>query len=240
MKIYGQSPRKKDEAGLSVFVHLDGNSVTITKGPATITLTKPEPVEIVGIYEGISPTLLYALTDSERFASRDSVSMAMETQGLSGVANFVGLLAATTSGVYFITREHLDASVKPASYLEPDSQGVTTPREYLRTLDSELDAFVKKIKAKRQLLSGLTPTDSLSALEKQVDLLTMLVLSLARKQPTAEQPAWLDELETVFNNTSSVQEDALEKAVTSMGEYKARIRALQEEYFKNRSINKGK
>lgn len=93
-------------------------------------------------------------------------------------------------------------------------------------------ARAKKSRAKMELVRHLNPLDSLAALEKQVDLLTMLVLSLARKQPAAEQPAWLDELETVFNDTSSVQEDALEKAVASMGEYKSHIRALQDVYFR--------
>ncbi len=96
-------------------------------------------------------------------------------------------------------------------------------------------ARAKKSRAKMELVRQINPLDSLTAIEKQVDLLTMLVLSLARKQPTAEQPAWLDELETVFSATSSVQEGSLEKAVESMGEYKAHIRALQEEYFHNRS-----
>ena len=102
-------------------------------------------------------------------------------------------------------------------------------------LPGYLNATSKARDAKVTLMEGLSPLDSLASLEKQVDLLTMLVLSLARKQPVDEQPTWLDELEEVFNNTASVQEEGLEKAIKSMGEYKAHIRTLQEEYFKARN-----
>ena len=233
MKIYGQEPLTSNNEETSLSVTNVGGSLTLSFGKASVTVSPPKTVEIVGVYEGVDPTKLYILLDSERFASRDSVSMAMETKGIGNVASFVALVAVTPKDVYVVTRYPLSKDVTGATYME--AEALAFPREFIKTLDPELRAFVTKSKAKRKLLSGLTPTDSLSALEKQVDLLTMLVLSLARKQPVAEQPAWLDELETVFVDTSSVQEDALEKAVASMGEYKAHIRALQEEYFRNRS-----
>ena len=125
----------------------------------------------------------------------------------------------------------------PTCHAKSDFVIRQVPGPSIKLVDEFIPGFsatarAKKSRAKMELIRQVNPLDSLSALEKQVDLLTMLVLSLARKQPAAEQPAWLDELETVFNDTSSVQEDALEKAVASMGEYKSLLRALQDVYFK--------
>lgn len=85
---------------------------------------------------------------------------------------------------------------------------------------------------KQRLVSKINPLDSLASLEKQVDLLTKLVISLARKQPITEQPEWLNELETVFMDTSSVKETDLEKSIVSIRKHKSHIRALQDVYFK--------
>lgn len=123
-----------------------------------------------------------------------------------------------------------------------DGLDVENVNEIMRTsvlLDKFLPGYLnvtrKALDAKITLMEGLSPLDSLSSLEKQVDLLTILVLSLARKQPPSEQPAWLDELEEVFSGTSSVDESDLEAAVKSMSVYKAHIRALQNQYFKDRN-----
>ena len=95
-------------------------------------------------------------------------------------------------------------------------------------------AVRKRNGAKLELISKINPLDSLAAMEKQVDLLTLLVLTLAAKQPKDEQPEWLDALNTVFSETGSIDEGNIEASIKSMGDYKAHIRQLQEQYFKNR------
>ena len=96
-------------------------------------------------------------------------------------------------------------------------------------------AVRKRNAAKIELIGKINPLDSLAAMEKQLDLLTMLVLTLATKQPSNEQPEWLPALTTIFDQTTSVDEASIEAAIKSLGSYKAHIRELQETYFKNRS-----
>ena len=96
------------------------------------------------------------------------------------------------------------------------------------------DLRLKWRKAKTALVYGVSPLDSLAALERQVDLLTMLVLTLAQQQPSDEQPPWLPQLSEVFGQTSSVSEESVISAIAAMKDYKSHIRSLQKEYFKKR------
>jgi len=89
--------------------------------------------------------------------------------------------------------------------------------------------------AKLELVAKINPLDSLSALEKQLDLLTALVLTLAAKQPKDEQPEWLESLSQTYAATASVEPLNIDKAIRSMGDYKAHVREVQDQYFKSRS-----
>jgi hypothetical protein len=173
--------------------------------------------------------------DSERFNSRDAGSHLADRKGITDLNKPVAIFGFTDKTTILVFLE-------PCNEIEGgtavDQSTVKEPRQFLASQDPQLRVLAQRYKAKRKLLAHINTADSLAALEMQVDILTGLVLSLARKQPTNEQPSWLEELEAVFNDTTSVSENALKEAVKSTGAYKARIRALQEEYFRDRSINK--
>lgn len=90
-------------------------------------------------------------------------------------------------------------------------------------------------KAKRDLLGQINPVSVLAEQEKQIDLLSMLVIALAEKQPEDERPEWLPQFKAVIEQGSSLQFKGPAKAIEDIAERKAHIRALQEQYFKAKS-----
>jgi len=90
-------------------------------------------------------------------------------------------------------------------------------------------------KAKRNLLAQVNPISILAEQEKQIDLLSLLVIALAEKQPEDELPEWLPQFKAVIEQGSSLQFKGPAKAIEDIAERKAAIRSLQEQYFKARS-----
>lgn len=98
-----------------------------------------------------------------------------------------------------------------------------------------LESRTKFRDAKIDLLSAIGSNDSLSSLEKQVDLLSTLVIALVEKQPEYERPDWLSQFKTVIEQGSSLRFKGPLKAIEDIAERKAHIRALQEQYFKTKN-----
>lgn len=92
----------------------------------------------------------------------------------------------------------------------------------------------KQNKAKRDLLEQISPVAMLAEQEKQIDLLSLLVLELAEKQPAQEQPAWLADFKAIVEQHSSTQFKGVSGALADVGERKARMRELQRAYFAQR------
>lgn len=92
----------------------------------------------------------------------------------------------------------------------------------------------KQNKAKRDLLERISPIAMLAEQEKQIDLLSLLVLELAEKQPVEERPAWLAEFKAIVEQHSSTQFKGVSGALADVGERKARMRELQRAYFEQR------
>lgn len=96
-----------------------------------------------------------------------------------------------------------------------------------------VEAFMRQAHAKRRLLANAPISDSLSALEKQVDLLSALVVELAAKVPDSES-ALAKEIKTLVEQHGANAGKTTEQAVASIVDFKARLRDLQAEYFANR------
>lgn len=90
-------------------------------------------------------------------------------------------------------------------------------------------------KAKRDLLAQVNPISILAEQEKQIDLLSLLVIALAEKQPEDERPEWLPQFKAVIEQGSSLQFKGPVNAIEDIAERKAAIRGLQEQYFKAKS-----
>lgn len=89
--------------------------------------------------------------------------------------------------------------------------------------------------ARRAALNAVRPHDSLAELEKQVDLLTDLVLRLVDKAlPKSERPSWHAQFKAVFAQTDSTQFKCAADNIDAIAETKGRLRQMQKEYFANR------
>ncbi len=92
-----------------------------------------------------------------------------------------------------------------------------------------------RMAAKRGLKGGLLAetniTDSLVALEQQVDLLSVLVISYLDELSADQRPVWYDTFKAAVEvSGTEVVRSAMDNAA-GMAMHKARIRALQADYF---------
>lgn len=86
-------------------------------------------------------------------------------------------------------------------------------------------------KAKRDLLEKINPMDKLSELEKQVDLLSALVISLIDNQPPNTRPNWYGKFKSMLNQDGAVNKKGADIAINEIKSGKVKIRALQDVYF---------
>lgn len=94
-------------------------------------------------------------------------------------------------------------------------------------LPAYAEAYRKKKDAKVELMRQVSPLDSISYLEKQVDLLSALVLSLAKK----EEPDWLSNFNAMHDATTSVDLSVAVEHISKLQIEKQRIREIQMQYF---------
>lgn len=91
--------------------------------------------------------------------------------------------------------------------------------------------------ARRELLKRISPLDSIGELEKQVDLLTGLVLQLMRqKSAKAGAPAWLAEFEKAIEQTSSVKGMTPEESIAAIKATKGNLREALASYHLNKKL----
>lgn len=89
-------------------------------------------------------------------------------------------------------------------------------------------------KAKRDLLERISPINMLAEQEKQIDLLSMLVVELAEKQSESDRPDWLPAFKAMLEQHSSVQFKGAAGALSDVAGRKAAMRDLQRAYFAKR------
>lgn len=109
----------------------------------------------------------------------------------------------------------------------------------IEAIEKVLPGFIssqraKSNKAKRDLLEQINPMAVMSEMEKQLDLLTSLVISLAEKQPTEEQPDWLPQLKAVVEQQGSTQFKGPSGSLQDILERKQSLREIQRKYFEER------
>lgn len=89
-------------------------------------------------------------------------------------------------------------------------------------------------KAKRDLLLQVNPMDILSEQEKQLDLMSALVIDLAERLPVADRPSWLTAFKAVIDQHSAVQFKGPAGCIADIEERKSNVRSLQQAYFAQR------
>ena len=112
-----------------------------------------------------------------------------------------------------------------------DSEIITEYGMWLDIMQKHLplyaESYRKKKDAKVNLMRQVSPLDSISYLEKQVDILSMLVLMLIENK----EPEWLPLFQTVLSETTSVSDTTIDKMIEKLYTEKMRIRDLQSVYF---------
>ena len=113
----------------------------------------------------------------------------------------------------------------------------------IESLDKIIPGYTKRQnimadRAKTDLLSEINPVDVLSDLEKQVDLLTSLVLTLADSVPKANLPEWVGSFKAMHTANSSLQFSGEQSAIAATFATKAKLRKAQARYFETRKSTK--
>lgn len=109
-----------------------------------------------------------------------------------------------------------------------------TQSEVIEALVPGLNGYFRKVTAKRTLLGQVSTTDSLTALEAQLDLLTSVVNSLIVRLPEAERPALAAVLTGITEQAGTATLHSEDKLLREIEVHKLKMRALQREYFAQR------
>jgi hypothetical protein len=103
-------------------------------------------------------------------------------------------------------------------------------------IDSVIPGFAEKrlgyIDPKRNLIKDISSLDSLSSLEKQVDILSLLVFEMYKKLDNKQN--WFEEFENTVMENSSLSFKNLEDNINNFAKVKQKLRNLQVKYFENR------
>ncbi len=98
-----------------------------------------------------------------------------------------------------------------------------------------LGAYSRKLMAKKALLGRVSTTDSLAALEAQLDLLTSVVDFLVTRLPVTERPALASQLAGITNNAGVTTLHSEDKLLSDLEDHKLKVRTLQRGYFSQRN-----
>jgi hypothetical protein len=105
------------------------------------------------------------------------------------------------------------------------------PRDVLPGIFPDSEKLGVRNLAKIALLRKLNPLDSLAALEKQVDLLSSLVIQLANLVPGQDDIALVNHLQHIINDASANAGKSDDQTVASVMSFKKALRQAQADYF---------
>ena len=211
-------------------VSFKGQAITLD---ARLLYAKPDmAVGYLGLEDQIE-----LVWDSERFSARDAASSVAERKGVTDLTRYLFIVAFDGEDIFFITRHQIVAPPEGASHtpIVRDGLEFMRPRQWVAAQRSALLSLSVKNKAKRRLLSQVKAEDSLAALEKQVDLLSQLVMAMAQSLPSDQRPTWLDSFQTNLSQDTSTQFMGEVVSVADIHAHKTRMRTLQSAYFAQRS-----
>lgn len=142
------------------------------------------------------------------------------------------------AGVYFgatpdesvlVVSEPCNTDIKQAIEVKPGPFGAVAAE-----LVPSAAAVRRRNAAKMELVRVVNPLDSLSSLEKQVDLLSSLVLQLATLVPGANDIELADMLRSMLDSCSSNAGKTEDQVMQSITDFKRSLRQAQADYFAKR------
>lgn len=197
-----------------------------------------ESPDIVSAYFG-SPSAksfldtqkLALVWDSERFNSRSTASSLLDRKGLLNLTEDVFVVGFAEGNMWVYCRRSVKLLPEGAVLADVDVAKVQ-PRDWFSAESPELAALVQRNRAKRKLLAHVKPEDSIAALEKQVDLLTLVIAELVANRPV---PEWFPLLENTVNLKGSNTVKNAAESIEEININKTEVRSLQSEYFTART-----
>ena len=105
------------------------------------------------------------------------------------------------------------------------------PRDVLPGIFPDSERLGVRNLAKIALLRKLNPLDSLAALEKQVDLLSSLVIQLASLVPGQDDITLVNHLQHIITDASANAGKSDDQTVASVMSFKKALRQAQADYF---------
>ena len=108
------------------------------------------------------------------------------------------------------------------------------PRDVLPGIFPGSDKLGTRNLAKIELLRKINPLDSLASLEKQVDLLSALVIQLAGLVPGHEAIGLVEQVQHIIDDASANAGKTDEQTVASVMSFKTSLRQAQADYFATR------
>lgn len=146
-----------------------------------------------------------------------------------------GISACFARGGSSDTALTLYGSTKAGNWV---NESFDMPMSNTALLDKFLPGFAsnfgRRRDAKVKLMSSISPLDSLSSLEKQVDLLTSLVVQLAALIPGSDALSLVSKIKGVVDQAGSNENKTDDEAVDSITTFKKSLRQAQEVYFTQR------
>ena len=108
------------------------------------------------------------------------------------------------------------------------------PRDVLPNIFPGSDKLGTRNLAKIELLRKINPLDSLASLEKQVDLLSVLIIQLAGLVPGHEAIGLVEQVQCIIDEASANAGKTDEQTVASVMFFKTSLRRAQADYFATR------
>jgi hypothetical protein len=93
------------------------------------------------------------------------------------------------------------------------------------------NTFTKRRDAKVDLMRKVSPLDSLSSLEKQVDLLSALVIQLAALVPGSDSVGLIQKIKAIIDDAGSNSNKSEDQSVSDIVSFKRSLREAQGIYF---------
>jgi hypothetical protein len=112
---------------------------------------------------------------------------------------------------------------------------LATPGEMAAEVYPSASAVRRRNAAKMDLVRDVNPLDSLSSLEKQVDLLTDMVLQLTALVPAGQSIPLAGKLQQLLAECGANEGRSADDVVDSIGDFKKALRDRQLAYFAKRS-----
>lgn len=120
------------------------------------------------------------------------------------------------------------------SFLEGDLAYGKSSSEVMAECVPSMSKYVKRMREKQLAIGKISETDSLAALEAQVDMLTHGLSVVMALVPEESQPSWWGEFKKTVFPISSVDnetEDGVRAAFDTISKQKAFIRSVQQQYY---------